>query len=335
MMNRNERIEALVALPKLVKNSDLFDFILSRAQIENSFFIPEFLTQALNNVLSWHDEGKLVNWLRAQPEPVKPQKVGLILAGNIPLVGWHDILAVFASGHRVIYKPSTQDQVLVDWFISLLTAHFPSSADYFQKVERLNDIDALIATGSSNTARHFDYYFRHVPRLIRGSKSSLAILYGFESAEQLVPLSDDIFMYFGMGCRNVTKILVPIDYDFQPFMEAMEKYRFLADHNKFINNCIYHKAIFLMNGDPFLENDLLSVREADSIFSPMGVLNYQMYANLDEAKSIIKGHLADMQCLLSHEGQWEGSIPFGTGQIPSLIDYADDLNTLEFLGKFA
>lgn len=335
MMNKNERISALALLPELVEKSGIVDKKLELARIENAFFIPEFSKQALENVLSWHKKETLALWTSNQPEPTEVKRVGLLLAGNIPLVGWHDILAVFASGHKIYYKPSKQDQVLLDWLISLLVLHFPDAGYYFQKVERLNEIDALIATGSSNTALHFDYYFRKVPRLIRGSKSSLAVIYGFETSEQLSPLADDIFLYFGLGCRNVTKILVPVGFDFRPLMEALEKYRFLADHNKFINNCIYHKAIFLMNGDPFLENDLISIRENASLFSPMGVLNYQVYSSLTEAKEIVQGHKPDVQCILSYNGEWEGSIPFGTSQEPSINDYADGENTLEFLKKLA
>lgn len=332
-MTKVERIEALAALPEIVKKAGDLSPVFEMAKARNGFFIPEFCDLALKNVLSWHDKSVLENWLSEGPESNQPKKVGLVLAGNLPLVGWHDLLAVVASGHLAYYKPSTQDEVLIDWLIGLLTSSFPGLGNYFQKQERLNGVDAIIATGSNATASHFNFYFKEIPRLIRGSKSSLGVIYGFESVAELEPLVDDIMMYFGLGCRNVTKILVPEGYDLHPFMQALKKYKYFADHNKYANNCIYHQAIFLMNGDPFFESDVLIVRAEKSLFSPVGVMNFQEYSSLDEAVEIVVSHQNETQCVVSHKGQFGGSIPFGTTQSPTINQYADGVDTLAFLRK--
>lgn len=302
-----------------------------QAYIRNAFFIPEFVEKAFEAILSWHNADVLSTWIADVPDETDCKRVGVLLPGNIPFVGWHDLLSTFACGHVAVYKPSQSDEVLIDWLISTLIEETPEAAPYFQKTERLNEIDALIATGSNTTVSHFNYYFRQIPRLVRGSKSSLGLVYGFENQEELGPLVDDIMLYFGLGCRNVTKILVPEDYDFDLLFKAVDRYRYLMDHHKYANNCIYHQAIFLMNSDVFLSNDVLMLREMPSIFSPVGVLNYEVYTSLYHAREIIKSHQADLQCLVSHKGEFEGSIPFGTSQKPGLSDYADGVNTLNFL----
>lgn len=331
MLSKEERIRVLASLPELVNKCENKDEILARAAQENPFFIPRFSAFALEQILGWHNQNILESWLKEISDPIDIQKVGLVLAGNIPLVGWHDIITVFASGHQAVFKPSSQDSVLIKWLIELIIMAFPRAAIYFQETQRLNNVDAIIATGSNQTASHFEYYFRHKPRLIRGSKSSLGIIYGFETQEELTLLADDVMFYFGLGCRNVTQLLVPEGYDFQTFMAALEKYRFFTDHHRYVNNCIYHKAIFLMNGDPFLESDLLIVRPSNRLFSPVGVLHYQEYSSLDAARAMMQEMQKNIQCTVSHAGQWPDSIPFGMAQSPGIEDYADGINSLDFL----
>ena len=312
-------------------NLDGLDEAIRLANQQNPFFTAEFCRLALRSLSEMMNENGLRNWLEDMPEVEIPRKVGLIMAGNLPLVGWHDVMSIFLSGHICRYKTSAQDDVLPEFLIRNLIGKFPSAAPFFEKSDQMKGIDAIIATGSNASASHFDYYFRHIPRLIRGAKSSLGFIYGFESREELLPLCDDVMQYFGMGCRSITKLLVPAAYDFGIFFSALEKYRYLTDHHRFQNNAIYHKAIFLMNGDPFLENDILILRENPALFSPPGVLNYEFYNSMDEASSIMEAHHADLQCMVSHLGQVPGSIPFGTAQQPGLTDYADGINTLEFL----
>lgn len=331
MMTKAERMATLAALPEVVLTHLEKDRIMHQAALKNPFFIPEFTQRALNAILDWHSDSTLNAWLVNVEEVLQPKKVGLLLAGNIPLVGWHDLLTTFASGHFVYYKPSQKDEVLIDWLIQCLATISPKAQSYFTKVERLNGIEALVATGSTSTVSHFNYYFRSIPRLVRGSKSSIGVVYGFENERELEALTDDIMLYFGLGCRNVTKILVPEGYDFNHFFSALEKYRFLTDHHHYANNCIYHKAIFLMNQDPFLDNDILMLRQNPILYSPVGVLNYEYYSSIDHARQLIENQKNDVQCLVSHKGQFEGSIPFGTAQNPAIDDYADGINTLDFL----
>jgi hypothetical protein len=332
-MKKTERLQALAKLADAVHTDASLPDVLRRAGHRNAYFTEEFVSLALKAVLSWNELSVLEAWSTAVPEQtLGEKKVGLVLAGNLPLVGWHDLLSVFVSGHIACYKPSQHDEILVDYLIAKLVGIAPEAGRYFQKVDRLNEVEALIATGSSNTALHFDYYFRHIPRLIRGSKSSLGIVYGFEAKEELELLCDDIMQYFGMGCRSVTKILVPEEYDFHPFFSALEKYRYLTDHHRYQNNAIYHKSIFLMNSDAFLDNDILMLRHQESLFSPQGVLHYQYYGSQDELKELIAQHKADLQCFVSAGGQYPGSLPFGKAQQPNIDDYADGVNTLAFLG---
>jgi hypothetical protein len=330
-MNKSERIFSLVWLgEKMLTDSDL-EGVLDKAHQRNGFFTPEFSLLAIQSIANWLTKSSLEDWLGGVPENSKPHKIGIILAGNIPLVGWHDLMSVFVSGNISLYKPSQADEVLVDYLVGLHTTEFPKSKAFFEKRERLNDAEALIATGSKSTATHFNYYFRNVPRLIRSSRSSLGFIYGFETVAELDPLCDDILLYFGMGCRSITKVLVPEEYDFQNLFLAMEKYRYFANHNKFQNNAIYHQSIFLMNGDEFLHNDLILIRENQSLYSPPSVLHYEVYRSLDHAKEIVEGHRNDLQCMVSHQGQFPGSIPFGEAQKPGIADYADGINTLDFL----
>jgi hypothetical protein len=330
-MKKEKRIEALAWLGKEMLSNPEISSVQEKARQANGFFTEEFSTLSLKAIEGWHSESVLREWLKNIPETTRAKNIGLVLAGNIPLVGWHDLLAVFGSGHKAHYKPSQSDTVLIEYLIHLLTGKFHEASEYFIKSDRLNHVDALIATGSKTTATHFDYYFREKPRLIRGSRSSMGFVYGFETKEELEPLCDDVMQYFGMGCRSVTKFLVPEGYDFEPFFLALEKYRYLTDHHKFQNNAIYHKSIFLMNGDPFLDNDILMVRNQKSLFSPPAVVNFETYSSLEEAKKMVEEHRADLQCLVSHQGQFPGSIPFGTAQKPEIEDYADGVNTLEFL----
>lgn len=332
-MNKSDRIAALCWLGENLESLPGLEEAIIKAGLENPFFTEEFCQLSLRSVRKWMQKPVLESWLAELPETGTAKTAGLILAGNLPLVGWHDVLSVFASGHRSRIKFSSRDSILPQFLIRSLIQRFPAAESYFEWKDEMKGIDALIASGSNATARQFEYYFRFIPRLIRGAKSSLGLVYGFETASGLTLLCDDIMQYFGMGCRSITKLLVPENYDFSLFFESMEKYRYFSNHHRYQNNVIYHQAIFLMNGDPFLENNLLLVRRNDSLFSPPGVLNFQEYQTLDDAASIISRHKADLQCLVSHGGQFAGSIPWGMAQQPGIGDYADGVNTLEFLQK--
>ena len=330
-MNKMERTEVLVWLGECLFELEGLENAIYRAGLANPFFTEEFCRLSLASIQDWLKPDLLTDWTARIPETSIPKTVGLIMAGNLPLVGWHDMICIFATGNRCRYKPSSQDSILPDFLVDSIIQKFPSAAGLFEKSDNMKEIDAIIATGSNAIAVHFNYYFRHIPRLIRGSRSSLGFIYGFESSNELSLLCDDVMQYFGMGCRSITKLLVPEDYDFSPFFETLEKYRYLTGHHRFQNNAIYHQAIFLMNGDPFLENGILILRENPVLFSPPGVLHYQFYKNLEEAHEIVRSHRQDLQCMVSHQAQFPGSIPFGTAQKPGLSDYADGADTMKFL----
>jgi hypothetical protein len=330
-MKKSERLEVLAWLGREMFQLEGLENAIVRAGQLNPFFTDEFCRLSLRSIQSWLQPDTLSDWMKEVQETNHPRIIGLIMAGNLPLVGWHDVISIFASGNICRYKPSSQDSILPAFLIDSLLKEFPEAGLYFEKSDNMKGIDAIIATGSNASATHFDYYFRHIPRLIRGSRSSLGFIFGFETQDELVPLCDDIMQYFGMGCRSVTKLLVPAGYDFGQFFQGLEKYRYLTDHHRFQNNAIYHKAIFLMNGDPFLENDILILRENDNLFSPPGVLNYQFYDSLEDAKSIISRHKNEMQCMVSHQAQLPDSLAFGEAQQPGIRDYADGADTLKFL----
>lgn len=334
-MNKVQREEALIWLGKNLGSLPGLDAAIEKAGLLNPFFIPGFCRLSLASIQNWLEENSLKEWLQDVPEQQQNKTIGLIMAGNLPLVGWHDLMCVFASGYKCRYKLSSQDSILPEFLLKALITRFPEAAAYFEAGERMREIGGLIASGSNASAGQFDYYFRHIPRLIRGSRSSLAIIYGFENKEELRPLSDDVMQYFGMGCRSVTKLLIPESYDFSYFFDCLEDYRYLTENHRYQNNAIYHKAIFLMNGDPFLENDMLVVREHKKLFSPPGVLHYQVYKSMEEASEIIESHRHKLQCMVSQAGQFPGSIPFGTAQFPRLVDYADGINTMDFLRAMA
>lgn len=332
-MKKTWRLEALAWLGENLLKLEGLDAGIERAGQVNPFFTREFCLLSLESIVAWLQEDQLKKWAYSIPEETPAATVGLIMAGNLPLVGWHDLMSIFVSGHTCKYKTSSQDEILPEFLLEALFSAYPDAEKYFEKTERMKGVSALIASGSNASAAHFEYYFRGIPQLIRGSRSSLGFIFGFESKEELSPLCDDIMQYFGMGCRSVSKILVPEGYDFSAFFESLEKYRYLTHHHRFQNNAIYHKAIFLMNGDPFLENDMLVVRENARLFSPPGVLNYEVYRTMEEATTIMEAHRKELQCVVSHQAQLKGTIPFGTAQRPGITDYADGADTLEFLRK--
>jgi hypothetical protein len=240
------------------------------------------------------------------------------MAGNIPLVGFHDLLCVLISGHRLSAKLSSQDSVLMRYVVEKLVAIEPRFKDYISFVERMNDADAVIATGSDNTARYFEYYFRNIPHIIRKNRSSCAILRGTETNEQLIALGKDVFSYFGLGCRNVSKLFVPKDYDFKRLLDLWQPYHDVFNHHKYVNNYDYNKSILLVNRTPHLDNGFVLITENKALVSPISVVYYEV-GEPDPSSDKI-------QCVVSAE-----HVPFGKTQEPELTDYADRVDTLKFL----
>jgi hypothetical protein len=328
-MKLQERISAMAALGTyMASDEESWKTALETASRSNPWFIEPFLNHAVRQIRERYLSADGLNaWAagyRIHETPKAPVNVGLVLAGNIPLVGFHDMLCTFIAGHRQRIKPSSRDEVLPLHLVTWLHTQFPATRDWISLEERLNGCDAYIATGSDNTARYFDYYFSRFPHLIRRNRTSVAILEGNESAEELEKLADDIQLYFGLGCRNVSQILVPEEYDFVPLLQALRKYAFLADEHKYRHNFDYHLTIQIMNNRFYMTNDSILLTEDVSPFSPISQLHYRYYgAGVDP---LGMPDPEKIQCLVG-----KGGLPFGQAQQPSLGDYADGVDTMKFL----
>ena len=300
----------------------------------NAWFTPESVQQAVTAAGNSLTKESLEQWLNAYNfKAHQPKKVGLILAGNIPLVGFHDVLCVLASGNIALIKASSQDARLIKYILQLLVTIEPKIAEQYQFIERLEGFDAVIATGSNNTSRYFDYYFGKVPNIIRKNRNSIALLTGNETTEQLHLLGKDVFDYYGLGCRNVSKVLVPKGYNFTPFFEAIESYHPIGNHHKYHNNYDYNKAIYLVNRDKHLDNGFLLVKEDERLTSPLAVLFYEEYNDLAAAQAWLQQHSQNIQCVVSVANVHVSNqvVDFGESQQPALWDYADGIDTLQFL----
>ena len=262
---------------------------------------------------------------------MRVKRIGVVMAGNIPLVGFHDFLTVLISGHTVWAKLSTQDSFLLKYIAGLLTEIEPRFQDQIVWVDKLKEADAIIATGSDNTSRYFEYYFAKYPHIIRKNRTGVGILRGEESHTSLRSLGQDVFQYFGLGCRNVSKLWVPLDYDFVPMIEAWEDYQDVLLHHKYHNNYDYNKSIHLVNGDPFLDTGFAMLKESTALVSPISMVFYETYRNTDELEKAVAAQRSKIQCVVSEEGWFPDSIPFGRAQQPELWDYADGVDTLAFV----
>ncbi len=343
-MKLQERIALLGRLGRyLLEGSEEWTAAKEKAGYQNGWFIPEFIDLAARNIArDFLETERLEKWVRIYAFPEEqpaPMKIGLVMAGNIPLVGFHDWMCVFLSGHIAVVKPSSKDDVLIrhlvtkieEWSAkrpsSLSSSPPASSSEYNHTVFQpmLKDCDAYIATGSNNSAGYFEYYFKRFPHIIRRNRSSVAILNGSESPDQLDRLADDVFQYFGLGCRNVTKLIVPRDYDFVPLINVFKRYNYLADHHKYKNNYDYNLAIHILNNQYYMSTDSILLVEKESIFSPISQLHYGFYTDHGEAVASLADN-PDLQCLVGN-----GLMPFGEAQHPGLGDFADGVDTMEFL----
>lgn len=336
-MNFQHTIQVLAKLGAFFKQQvSLQPDVFQKAYVNNNWFTPEYVTKAVS---AWADElseSRLHKWLEQYeqfPQPAE-KKVAVIMAGNIPLVGLHDLLCVLLCGHKAVVKLSDDDKVLMTWVIGTMVELDPALKDRIEiSTERLpKDFDAVIATGSNNTNRYFEYYFKGKPSLLRKSRTSVAVLTGNETPEDFLKLGADIFTYFGLGCRNVSKLYVPAGYDVTPFYEGIESFYEHINHHKYANNYTYHKAILLMNLAPHLDNNFLLLKEEDkNIASPLGVMYYEHYANAKELQQKLEAHKDEIQCVVSKQTIGNNSVPFGKAQEPGLADYADGVDTMKFL----
>ncbi|MBU2525149.1 MAG: acyl-CoA reductase [Bacteroidetes bacterium] len=309
--------------------------LLEQTYRQNSWFTSENSLFALSQWANVLCESAIENCLQAYGTfSETDQTVGIVMAGNVPLVGFHDLLCVLLAGYRAKVKLSSKDSVLSRFMIRQLIEIEPSLSHKISLTDGiLKDFDLVIATGSNNTARYFEYYFKNKPHIIRKNRSSIAVLDGSESEEALTGLCEDIFRYFGLGCRNVSKLYVPEAYDFDAFFKATDAYKTMINHHKYNNNYNYHKALYLMNQDSFLDNDLLLLKASASLSSPLGVVFFENYKDKISLKTQLQNQSAQLQCVVS-KNFWKGEVPFGQTQKPALHEYADGVDTLAFLSKY-
>ncbi len=319
----------------------LGDYILSddnnwqaakeKAFRENGWFTPEFIELACRNLAAgFLEKEKLQQWCaeyRVPDQQQAPKNIGIVMAGNIPLVGFHDFLCAFMAGHRQTIKPSSKDETLIRHIVGWLNEQAPETSSMISFSSMLKGCDAYIATGSNNSARYFDYYFGKYLNIIRRNRTSVAVLDGKESIAHLEKLADDVHQYFGLGCRNITKIYVPAGYDFVPLLETFRKYGYLADHHKYKNNYDYQLALLILNKQFYMTNGSILLHEDPSLFSPISQLNVEYYTDPSKVQSALQQN-NDVQCIAGN-----GYLAFGQTQQPALTDYADGVDTLQFLLK--
>jgi hypothetical protein len=308
-----------------------FEQLIQLSQSHNGWYTSE---QVYFSIQSWAKaltQENLDQWTSSYEFTSSESKtIALILAGNIPLVGFHDFISVLISGHNVLVKTSSDDQYLLPFLAKYLITVEPELANKITFVEgKLEGFDAVIATGSNNTARYFEYYFKDKPSIIRKNRNSVAVLNGQETKEQLIALGEDIFRYFGLGCRNVSKLFVPKGYSFDAFFEAIFEYQEVIHYEKYANNYDYNKAVFLMSNYKLLDNGFLTLKEDSSHASPISSVFYEYYDSLSEIEKRLESEAETIQCIVSNN-LVQNSIPFGKTQRPQLWDYADHVDTISF-----
>ncbi len=322
--------------PQYNSTFEKIDSIIEEAGLLNPWFTRQNIIFSLLEITRLLKKEILVKWLSAYPreafEPVIPQNIGVVLAGNIPLVGFHDFLSVLVSGHRFIGKLSSKDDRLMPLLGDLLikmNGDFRNMIEF--KKDSLSAIDAIIATGSDNTSRYFEYYFGKYPHIFRKNRNGVAVINGSENMIRLTDLAEDIFAYFGLGCRSVSKLFVPENYEFDNFFKAIEKYKFLADHNKYMNNYTYYKSVYLLNRMPFLDNGFLILKQEEGYHSPIACLFYESFHSPDFIAGKLTTDESRIQCVVGEELEGIKTIPAGRSQHPELWDYADNIDTIDFL----
>ena len=336
-MELKQRFNAFVELGKKIdlliqKKDEKLLQVVRQSFYNNGWFHENQVIYMLQQIRAGLMTEQLEKWLSNYKfKESSPKKVGIIMAGNIPLVGFHDFLCVLISGHSAIIKLSSDDKILLPFLSELLFEMEPEFKHKINFAERLNGIDAVIATGSDNSAPYFEYYFGKYPHIIRKNRNSVAIIKGDETEDDFVKLGEDIFRYYGLGCRNVSKLYLPDGYSLDIFFKAIYAYKDVIENKKYGNNYDYHRAVLMMKQIPFLENGFLILREDTSLASPVSIINYEYFTNLNGLEEILEREKNNIQCVVSKDAFWKNSIPFGTTQCPELNDYADSIDTIDFL----
>ena len=340
-MDLNARIESFSIVGEIITNAlegksgffeDRLNSLIENQVTKNPWFTPPNVRLALQSVAGMLKNKKLNTWAAAYPELAvekEPVVVGVIMAGNIPLVGFHDFLCVLMSGNRFIGRTSSKDPDLIRCLADLLCSQREEFRNMIEFTDGLlKGFDAVIATGSDNSARYFDYYFGKYPGIIRKNRNSVAVIEGDETDEELRNVGRDVFSYFGLGCRNVSKIFLPEGYKIDRLLGNWDIYSDIILHSKYANNYEYNMAVYLVNKEPFLDSGYLLLKENSAFSSPVAVLYYEFYSSSDDAYKLLSENENKIQCVTGRKG-----IPFGKAQMPELWDYADNIDTMDFLLK--
>lgn len=307
-----------------------FQIILKNAEVENSWFTQDNIRFSLEQWTQLLTKQNIENWLLGYKISKIPKKVGLILAGNIPMVGFHDVLSVVLSGNIPLIKLSSKDKRILPFLLKKWNDFSDGNVSY-EFVEKLENFDAVIATGSNNTARYLEYYFKNHLSIIRKNRTSVGVLKGDESDEELQKLSEDIFRYFGLGCRNVTRLFIPKDMKLDRLFENFLAFGNIINHHSYANNYDYNKAIYLLNQEKFWDNNFVMLKEDEHLFSPLSVIHFTRYDSLEEVKIFVEQNKAHIQCIIAKPELGLDSENFGDAQNPGLSTYADNIDTMKFL----
>lgn len=339
-MTLNERIDLLARLGRHLEGEDEYlQAVMHRTEFHNPWFTMANQAEAIQSIAHHFLQRELLEkWVSRYSVSDMPtgKIVGIVMAGNIPLVGFHDWLCVFIAGHRAQVKLSDKDSFLFPYLIKLLQSWQPAMGEWVETVEKLKDYDAVIATGSNNSARYFEAYFGKKPHIIRRNRNGVAVLTGAESPEELKQLGADVFSFYGLGCRNVAKIYVPEGYDFDPLLEALHEYRETILNDKYKHNFDYNYALFILNKVPLKANGCILLKEDPSLTSRIACLHYEYYRDLEQVSRELDMRKEEVQCVVARSGFLpQPALPFGSTQQPSLQDYADGVDTLAFLVKFS
>jgi len=336
-MNLQERINAFAQLGKRIENlsDEEFEQLARRVENHNNWFTPSQTKLALEGLTVFLHKEELERWTENYDFSAaqEPKNIGVLMAGNVPAVGFHDFLCVLISGHRLHAKSSSGDEVLMHWLARELQEIEPRFEQHIQFEPMLKGKDAYIATGSDNSARYFEYYFGKYPHIIRKNRTSIAVFDGEEQEGDYQALAKDVFQYYGLGCRNISKLFLKDEKQLQDFLGAIEGFEDVNQHHKYRNNYDYNKSIYLVNQQPHLDNGFLLLTKGEGMVSPISVLYYALYEDVRELEKQLADQQDKIQCIVSRGGGFPGSLPFGEAQCPALTDYADNVDTLEFLTK--
>lgn len=333
MILQKDIIDAFVQLAATFsKENEKLQAAITRTYVENNWLTQDNYNLALSNWKEQLTPTNLSQFCEAYHYSNHPKSVGIIMAGNIPMVGFHDVLCVLLSGNKAVIKTSSDDKYVIPYLLKELIVVEPKLQSRIDFVERVQNTDAVIATGSNNTFRYFQHYFQHIPHLLRKNRKSMAILNGNESDRELDLLADDVFLYFGLGCRNVSLLALPASMNITRVLDHLMRYKELENHNKFANNYTYHRAILLMNSEQHLDTGFVLAKERKELNAPLSCINYFTYSNEEELDLFIKNNEENIQCIVGKYSH-VNSVDYGQSQNPNIQDFADDVDTMKFLNS--